>query len=947
MNIVIDIIRGEIDNPNSCFVFPSETASSGWARKICDFTGRRSVATGRFLAWDHFKESVIRADLQDKKPVYGVLRRLFAEKLIRKNAGQKFFAALIPPRFAEDGGIFTAQIASMLPSLALWEDRTRSGTDYIPDEEDRDFGILKKEYTEFLEAKNLFEPSWIKPPLGDRNHVYFIFFPEAIEDFAEYEFLLKNEKTIRLVHVQSGAPLPRLFFYDSARAEIRAAVLEILRLHHEGVPCEDIAVSVPDLEDMEGCLLRELRLYNIPARRRAGKPLADYGAGNIFSLIEACIANAFSFTSLKALLLDARLPWEQPGTNRDLIGFGVENNCVAGFRKDGRPVDVWEEALASADAGLGRYYRGLKRHLKAMTDSRSFQELRGRFQALFPVYLSREKSGTEATAVLTRCMEELASLIQVSEEYPDLTPDSPFGFYLAHLREKQYVPANKEGGVNIFPYRVAAASAFSAHFVLNVSQNAATVLYKPLGFLRQDKRARLGLADTDASQAFFRLYQPPEGESSSAGGRRAAGFLRISAAEKTFTGWAIPHSCFSGRTQPAAPAADDPFIAERLWWSQAGSVRSSPDGGAQFPPALFPVQKEGFGVWRAALAAADTRKFNFLRQPFSAGEEISRAVEDRIKEIQWDASLDAALDRKKRGGVHGAGKKYIRLSATDLGKFFTCPALWFFEKILSLSVFSLEAKLLDEVSMGNLYHKILERLFIRIRNEDSCFQSAHLEKYFSWARDYTQDETQHYCAFQGPLMRPLLVSQADTITRRLCGLLMLEAKEFDGYAVSDYTEKTLGFIQEDMIFAGKIDRVSISPEGEPVIIDYKSNVTPGKKSSTAEDSASALEDFQIAMYVRLYEEAARTPVGGAYFFSIQKQLILSVFDYSQKDSRGPREKYEQTVRLLDTNAREFAQAVRTLEFSPKSVPFKTCMACDYRTICRTTYSLNSRREDAL
>ncbi|MDR3200231.1 MAG: hypothetical protein LBT68_02120, partial [Spirochaetales bacterium] len=199
MNIVIDIVKTEIKNQNARFVFPSETASSGWARKICGFTRQRSVALERFLAWDRFKETVIRADLRDKKPVSSVLRKLFAEKLIRKNAEEKFFTSLIPPRFAREGGIFAAQIASVLPSLTLWEDRARADAAYTPDDEDRDFAIFKKEYTEFLEAKNLFEPSWIKPPLRDKDNTYFIFFPEAIEDFAEYEFLLKNEKTIRLV----------------------------------------------------------------------------------------------------------------------------------------------------------------------------------------------------------------------------------------------------------------------------------------------------------------------------------------------------------------------------------------------------------------------------------------------------------------------------------------------------------------------------------------------------------------------------------------------------------------------------------------------------------------------------------------------------------------------------------------------------------------------------
>jgi hypothetical protein len=178
MNTIINVIKAEIKNQASCFVFPSETASSTWTRKACLLSGQRSIAAGRFLAWDRFKETVIRADFRDKKPVSSILRKLFAESLVRKNASEKFFRTLVPPRFAEEGGIFTEQIASCLSSLALWEDLSRGTRGYLPDEEDGDFAILKKEYAAFLEEKNLFEPSWVKPPFKDRRRAYYIFFPK-------------------------------------------------------------------------------------------------------------------------------------------------------------------------------------------------------------------------------------------------------------------------------------------------------------------------------------------------------------------------------------------------------------------------------------------------------------------------------------------------------------------------------------------------------------------------------------------------------------------------------------------------------------------------------------------------------------------------------------------------------------------------------------------------
>ncbi|MCL1817793.1 MAG: PD-(D/E)XK nuclease family protein [Spirochaetaceae bacterium] len=925
MNTVTGIIAAEINNQAARFVFPSETASSAWAREALFLTRERSVAAGRFLAWDRFKETVIRAELADKKPVSSVLRKLFAESLLRRNAGEKFFTSLIPPGFAGEGGVFSRELAAALPSLALWESLAAARGSAL-DAEDADLALLKKEYGDFLASKKLFEPSWVKPPFRDREHTYYIFFPEAMEDFTEYAELLENEKNIRIVRAAKDAEPPELFLYASALTEIRAAVQEMLRLREEeGIPYGEMAVSVPRLEDMEPCLMRELALANIPARRRSGKPLAEYGAGNIFSLMGACAADGFTFSSLKALLLDDRLPWQNPEMNRSLIDFGARQNCVCGYRDEGRRVDVWEEAFRSAGGGgeLGGYYHGLRRHIASLASSRNFAEIRGRFFGLYPAFLSREKTGEEAAAILTRCMEELSSLIQITSEHPGLVPASPYGFFLSLLREINYVEQAEGTGVNIFPYRVAAASPFAAHFVLNASQEAATILYRPLKFLRQDKRGRLGLGDTDASEVFFRLY------AHESRGKDTA-FFRISASSKTFAGWAIPHSYFSGRTQEDAAQATDLFTREREWWANGG----------EFPPCLFPVQKESFAAWQSSLAAEAPEKFNLLRRPFPKQESLA-ALERRIREIQWDSSREAALDRKTRAASAAEERKYIRVSATALTEFFRCPASWLMKEVFRLEPFSLEAQLLDGMALGILYHRILEKLFTRIREEDKVFKPEHIEAYCAWAREYTDLSAKERPAFQGPLAVPLVASQTRMLTRKIRALLRMEAKYFPAYAVSDFIEKELAFIRGDAVFLGKIDRVSLSPAGEPIIIDYKTGAPPTAESCT-EKEGSPLEDFQAAMYVRLFEEEKGVPVAGVYFFSINRGSRLGVFARETKTSSAtPRELYQPTMDALDTYAERFARALRELDFSAQGVRYAACADCAYKTICRRTYALNA------
>jgi RecB family exonuclease len=920
------ILSREIKNPSSCFVFPSETVSSEWARKALAFAGIRSVALNRFMAWDRFKETVLREEAPGRTPVSGTIRKLFAYALAAQNAravrdaegrdnppgeaGPPPLRSLIPPEFAEGGAVFAPRIAACLPSLGLLKTRMEDPR-YTPDEEDRDFAFIEGEYRRFLTQRGLFEPAWERPLLRDRTRDYYIFFPDAIEDFTEYAGVLEGEPTVRLVEARAQAP-EGLLRYDSQRAEIRAAVLGLRRLYEEGIPYEDMAVSVPGLEDLEPYLLRELSLYNVPFRRRSGRPLAAYGTGRLFSLIQACVANNFSFSSLKSLLLNGQLPWKYPELNRELIAFGIRNNCVSGYYERGRPVDIWLEAFQGFDRDerLREYYKSLRDRLRSLAASRSFTDVRNRYFAFrgdwekpgsapdFSGFLSRDACSGEEDAVLARCIEELSGLIRLEQDYPDLIPASPFNFFLTVLAEKQYVPLRHESGVHIFPYRVAAAAPFACHFVLNAAQNAAAVLYQPLGFLGQAKREKLGAADRDVSAAFFRLYQ---------GCPRS----RISASEETFSGWAIPHSFFSASAGNAPPPPPDPFLRERFWWADPSGA------AAEFPPGLFCIQKAGFDIWRNTLREA--AGYNLLKKPFPGGDRYSLAVGEKI------------LGRD--GG--------LKISATeDLNVFFTCPALWLYRRIFSLSDFHSEAQLMDDKSLGSLYHKILEKLFSRIREEDDLFIPEHLDAYYRWIGEYTGDAIKQYPPFQGPLALPLLVSQAELIAKRLRRLLKTEAAYFPRYGIGEL-ESPLALIKDGVRLTGILDRISISPGGGHVIVDYKTNAVPARTECT-ETGESPLRDFQIPMYIRLYEENSGHRVEEAFFVSIHKHAVTAVFGKQKKgEDTTLRKKYQPTMDAFEGYAEQFKNALCSLDFSPKEISYKNCLACGYKRICRTTFFLNA------
>ena len=349
MNPVIAVLREHISNQNVSFVFPSQIASDLWARKTCTLGIARSVARRRFLAWDRFKEEVVAEKTVEKeavRPSTSVMRRLFAESLVRKNAELPFLKNLIPVEHSSRGAVFAPFIARLLPSLAYWEKLMKSSgrgnQGAAIDAEDADYELIKNEYAAFLGRHGLFEPSWEEMKTLQGNQRYVIFFPELIEDFAEYDALLPEPQFIRIGAERAPGPAG-LVFYQSAREEIRSAVIELQKLHEdEGVPYEDMAISVPEAEEMEPNLLLELSLRHVPFVRRAGKKLGETGAGRLFSLLNECAASRFSFNSLKALLLNDHIPWRESEKNKSLVSFGIKYNCVSGYSQNGKSVDIWE-----------------------------------------------------------------------------------------------------------------------------------------------------------------------------------------------------------------------------------------------------------------------------------------------------------------------------------------------------------------------------------------------------------------------------------------------------------------------------------------------------------------------------------------------------------------------------------------------------------------------------
>lgn len=922
-----NINNGQTRNERVRFVFHSETAAAFWARFSLREFGLKAIARDRFLAWDVFKAENLRVQAEDKNPVNRAIRHIFARKICAQNAVAPFFKNIIPAQFAKDGLLFAKSIADILPSLKFltqaWRNTSAADGIYIDAGDLADYAMLEIRYEAFMREQKLFEPSWEKPPFKDTAHEYFIFYPELIEDFNEYEELLRSSNVHKISIGVQGKPNDSLslLLYDTAQAELRAAALEIRALHFEqGIDWEDIALSSGELDVVEPYLKRVFSSYNIPFCIRSGKPVSRYNAGLFFDAVYNCVSSNFSWISIEALITNTALPWRTPNKHRALLRFGVLNNCVVSYHntrggneklhgKKRRKMyhDIWEEAFYGKKNKdrLRNHYKKLSAKARRIANAKTFEDLRKRtinffahfFLDAWPLGVSR---------ILGRALKELSELSALEKKHPSLFEggapaqegDNPLEFFLLILKEKIHVFDGGQNGVNVFDYGVAAGAPFAAHLIINANQKALTKLIRPLSFMRQDKRRELNIFDSDVSKCFIKSHNQML-----RGG--AQNIVRVSAAKEAFSGAQIPHSYFLQNIIDAAPPDIDIYIEEKNWWL----------GASGFPKKIFAPQKNNFLIWNFFTRYESFNKERqHLEMPFSSLKSPAPAL------------LAKRIDKTRRT------ENKLIVSATTLKSFFFCPLHWLYSSIFRLKNYDTTAQLLNAEDRGILYHIILQKLFERIQKEDFVFNSAHIEFYNELAEEITSGETKTFKRFRGPLAVWLNSVMSRTINANIRRLLEDESKDFDGWSV-DALEEDYSCSNDTFILTGKIDRVSASPEGIPLIFDYKTGTLPAKSACVIAADVSELEDFQIPVYIKLFEENHSVQVEYAAFIKANGDKKVFVVRPSGVYHIS-RQEYQNTIDALDKFIAIHVNAVNALDFSTRPIHSK-CAQCIYKPLCRT------------
>jgi hypothetical protein len=968
-NPVEALLLEHIDDPDSLFVFPTDIAMNYWADRLLVLREGGTIAMENFTAWDTFKQESIRAQKQNKKSVPAVLRKIFVSRLFRENAELErsgktpLFASLLPPRYAYAGAAFVSWFAGILPQLGSWFEKTSGIPAALINEkngalagagmagDDRDLFILAARYQQFLDNHGLFEPAWEKPPFDDTGKHCFIFFPESLMDYGEYAELLENSGHVTPVRVSvaAAAVLCDTFFYANSRSEIAEAALYIRALHeNKGIPFESIAVSMGGDSLYEPYVLREFANRNIPFARRAGKPLSSYAAGRLFAAIADCASRDFAFDALAVLLLNSHLPWKNKDDIDQLIDFGIKNNCVASWREpdeqggEGRVIHVWEDAFKSPMGGREErarfFYETLRDSIEKLCRSPSFADLRNRYFAFREKFFDMAVCLPETDLVLSRCISELLSLIEIEKLFPDITVLDPFAFFAEHLQEKNYLPQQDSSGVAILPYRTAAPAPFECHIVLGSTQNGLSAVFPRLGFLSRAKRESLGLRDDDASEAFIDLHK--------LNSRLPAAFF---CARETFSGHAIPHSLLNITEKPRIRYGEDKTssFAEDLFDAEQNFCRALRNAeAANFPARLHHAQLQGFNAW--------------------ASREDPLPDESEEAWTGKKALLNLIRERYAKNGEF-PGKYSV--SASSLEPYYNCALLWLFQRVLNLENIRIETNLMKEDAAGSLWHGILNRFFSALKEDSmplSPLQNGALPREYETLLAKSIDSALEDL----PVISPGKAPELSALTARLFragkknirqnmeNFLAAFLRYFAGYRVAE-SETSWKLELDSCYLNGKVDcvledrRENSETPGAMAIVDFKLRALPNREACDAGGDEGLL-NFQLPLYMTLAEEKGKKMISSALFFSIIQAKPLALFGVidnretgksePKEDDRilrtgdsGPHDRFRLIMKEFWEKTERYAAEIKTGNFSTISGSFTKCVSCGYHTVCRATY----------
>lgn len=452
-------------------VFPTEAVAKSHMRTWCKSNPGRAVFKDEFVSWDTFKRMCLPINESLRKAEY-TDRRIFCEKILSDPSFVRKLSFFYNRDYEVSHRRFCLSIAKNLVFFKALEGKTLSSRAM-----ENDAALLLHEYEKYLGENNLYEESYLTPdfsPFRDRAEIYHA---HAIADPFVGKALESGVREVRIIEGEDETLLSPIHLYPNTRFEIRDVLVRIRELLNEGVRCSDIAVTLAGKENLP-YFLDEASSYNIPIRAAIGKDLSSYNSGRFFSCLEQCVAQNWSFDSVKALLCDVSFPLKDRTTRIAIIRKAVEKKISS--RND------WLSKLTDRNLSYMEGLIGLVEGFVRCDDASKMQILIRRLQDEYFEGQSWDSMGNELeSSAFQRCVKVIVDLSSYGSGLTNL-----FSIFSDSLSNTVYVSSMDNGGVTVFSYPLSAGLSISHHFVLGLEDKNARIRMRSVPFDPEDQDSK-------------------------------------------------------------------------------------------------------------------------------------------------------------------------------------------------------------------------------------------------------------------------------------------------------------------------------------------------------------------------------------------------------------------------------------------------------------------------
>jgi hypothetical protein len=599
--------------------------------------------------------------------------------------------------------------------------------------------------------------------------------------------------------------------------------------------------------------------------------------------------------------------------------------------------------LGGIDKNVRSFFNDLKTRVRALRGASSFADVRKFYFSFRERFFDMDSCLPQTDLILSRCISELLSLVEIENSFPDVKAPDPEMFFSEYLKDISYLAQQPASGLTILPYRTAAPAPFDCHVILGASQDNLSAVFSRMGFLPRRKREGLGFADEDASSDFINLHK-----------LNSLGPAAFFCAEKTFSGYAIPHSLLNPELKARPRYGEGEGAAEGSF--ETDHFRAEADflrtlGNAGDAALIHETQKTGFESW------------------------LSRRKQSE-ESGQWKPEPKVLELIRRRYASKPLYPDKFSVSASSLKSYYSCALEWLFEKILNLENVQNKTSLTAKNISGSVYHAVLNYFFTELKNGNALLSDSENGRLpAAYRRLLEAGMTSVFESFPRvpPNERPemsaltvrLLQAEKKAVQDKLEAFLVVFLNYFSGYLVAG--SETLYESEKDSFYLnGRVDcvledaRNNFETKGTALIVDFKLKYMPKRGECTGE-AERGMTNFQLPMYLSLAEAKGGKPVHTALFFDIldaKPQVLFGKIKNGKNGAVTPKKANEQIIRGMSPHpasppedqfqhimnefqekTEQYVKEAESGNFTTFYPHFNTCTKCAWHRVCRTAYRI--------